>query len=52
MDYCYNNPVMHVFSHLLKKSAEERSKVIDEGNVELVGTDALVEDNSRGTCGL
>lgn len=41
MDYCYNNPVMHVFSHLLEHSIDKGKKLETEVDVELVGADIL-----------
>ena len=43
LDYCYNNPVLQVFTHLLTTSVS-KDKV--EVNVELVGADDLERANA------
>ena len=47
MHYCYNNPVMHVFSHLLVKSVSQTQSSDPEAKVELVGADALVKPSPK-----
>ena len=45
MNYCYNNPVLHVFSHLVENAVREREK--KDSNVELVEADELAKKNLR-----
>ena len=46
LDYCYNNPVMHVFIHILQATRKETKS---DDDVELVGADNLERRNiSRG----
>ena len=47
MHYCYNNPVMHVFSHLLVKSVRQTQSLDAQAEVELVGADALVKTSQN-----
>ena len=48
MDYCYNHPVLHVFSHVLENSVhKDRGKDEEEGNVELVEADEFEKRNAR-----
>ena len=47
MHYCYNNPVMHVFSHLLVKSVSQTQSSDPEAKVELVGADVLVKTSQN-----
>ena len=51
MNYCYNNAVMHVFSHLLEKSVVRQNSLEQEANVErveLVGADVIAKSQNRG----
>jgi hypothetical protein len=54
MDYCYNHPVLHVFSHVLENTVHSQrgGRKDDEGNMELLDADELEKKNKRGWYGV
>ena len=46
LDYCYNNAVMHVFTHLLVDAVRKEEEGL-VSNVELVGSDKVHKTPSK-----